>query len=86
MESGTRVELVTFNGLTDTPPGCKPQENYWALIGSAGTVLAFNPNLRRYLVKFDPSVQEFGLHCHNPEPNSLYILGSDLRVIGAANA
>jgi hypothetical protein len=87
MESGARVKLVSFNGSVQSPMDCKSQENYWALIGHTGTVLAFNTQLGRYLVRFDRPPQEFGLHCHNSEPNSLYILGDDLVLIkGAPNA
>ena len=30
------------------------------------------------LVRFDVTVKSFGLACHNPSKNSLYILESDL--------
>jgi hypothetical protein len=85
MESGARVRLNTFNGSAQAPMNCKPQENYWALIGHTGTVLAFNSQLGRHLVQFDRSPQELGLYCHNSEPNSLYILGSDLVLIGGTS-
>ena len=78
MKAGTRVKLGTFNGSDRTPPNCNTRENYWALIGEHGTVLGFDPHLGRYLVQFDCAVKELGLHCHNPEPDSLYILGTDL--------
>lgn len=78
MNAGTKVRLKTFNGSVTPPSDCKNAENYWALIGYSGTVLKFNPLLNRYLVQFDCSVPELGLHCHNPEPNSLYIQDVDL--------
>jgi hypothetical protein len=78
VEIGTKVRLCSFNGCDSAPPNCKAQENYWALIGQTGTVLGFDIHLNRYLVQFDCSVQKFGLHCHNPEPDSLYISGVDL--------
>ena len=87
MESGARVRLNTFNGSSIAPPDCKVPENYWLLIGHVGTIVSFNAELNRYLVQFEKSVHVFGLHCHNPEPNSLYILGKDLVLIeGESNA
>ena len=82
METGARVVLSTFNGSAKAPAGCKSQENYWALIGQEGTILGFDAQLNRYLVQFDFSVQKLGLHCHNPQANSLYIQGIDLVAIG----
>lgn len=82
MEPGTKVKLNTFNGSSHSSTNCKPQENYWALIGYTGTILDFDVQLNRYLVQFDRSPQEFGLHCHNSEPQSIYILGSDLVITG----
>ena len=86
METGARVRLITFNGSGQTPTGCNSQENYWVLIGHKGTVLGFNSERRRYLVQFDCALADFGLHCHNDEPNSLYILASDLMVVKGAFA
>jgi hypothetical protein len=48
------------------------------LIGKLGTVVEAINARGRVLVKFDCAVPERGLVCHNPIPNSLYILESDL--------
>lgn len=77
----TRVILKSFNGTSSAPHGCHPEENYWALIGENGTVVEPRNDKGRVLVCFDSSVLQLGLHCHNPVPNSLYILPSDLQVL-----
>lgn len=82
MDIGAKVRLNTFNGGSKAPPGCDSRENYWVLIGLTGTILGFNRNQERYLVQFDKSVEALGLHCHNPEPNSLYVKGADLVLVG----
>jgi hypothetical protein len=73
-----RVVLRSFNGTLSTPPRCDPSENYWALIGEGGTVVETINESARVLVRFDRPVTARGLHCHNPVPNSLYILETDL--------
>lgn len=76
-----KVILTTFNGTAASPEECPRGENYWLLVGSTGRIAeAKNPN-GRVLVLFDESVSEKGLHCHNPVPNSLYILESDLKAV-----
>ena len=80
MDTGSRVTLRTFNGTLDGPLGTRRPENYWLLVGSAGTVRGFSEELGRYLVQFDTSVTSLGLHCHNLEANSLYIAPRDLAV------
>lgn len=90
METGTRVRLRTFNGLPAAPPGIAPDENYWLLIGKLGTVRqdATEPSLHRldsghrFCIEFDDDVSSLGLTCHNPVKNSLWILESDLELIG----
>lgn len=82
MEIGTRVELVTFDGAGVAPPDHLASENYWLLLGQRGRVIGVSEQLSRLLVRFDCAVERFGLHCHNPEPDSLYILASDLRTVG----
>ncbi len=75
---GTRVILRAFNGAASTPPDCRTDENYWRLIGERGAVIETPPDNPRVLVQFDRPAAELGLHCHNPIPNSLLILKSDL--------
>ena len=77
----SRVTLRSFNGTSFAPRDCRPDENYWALIGDVGTVVETINERARVLVKFDRSVSERGLHCHNPVPNTLYILEADLEQI-----
>ena len=75
------VILCSFNGTSSAPAACRPDENYWVLIGARGAVIETTNERGRVLVQFDGSVSERGLHCHNPMPNSLYILESDLERI-----
>ena len=76
-----KIILTTFNGTAASPEECPHGENYWLLIGCTGRIAeAINQN-GRVLVVFDESVSKKGLHCHNPVPNSLYILESDLKAI-----
>lgn len=77
----SKVILRTFNGSSIPPIGCSPDENYWALIGETGIVVEPKNTRGRVLVKFDASIVDYGLHCHNAIPNSLYILESDLEVL-----
>jgi len=76
-----KVELVTFNGQLVSPDKCDPQENYWALIGKTGRVIEPQNARQRVLVEFDENLTKLGLTCHNPKPNSLLILVSDLKLI-----
>jgi acetylornithine/N-succinyldiaminopimelate aminotransferase len=75
---GQRVRLESFNGSVAASEVCKPEENYWALIGQTGEVVAPKNERQRLLIKFDVLVASFGLHCHNEIDNSLFILESDL--------
>ena len=77
----TRVVLRSFNGTAFPSESCHPGENYWALIGERGSVIEPLNENGRCLVKFDSSLENRGLHCHNPVPNSLYILVTDLEAI-----
>jgi len=74
-----KVVLKTFNGITASPEECRHGENYWLLIGNTGRVAEQKTQNGRVLVVFDESISEKGLHCHNPVPNGLYILESDLK-------
>jgi len=77
-EIGTRVKLASFLGKTHAPAKCDPEENYWKLLGEFGKVIAELPITNQVLVAFECSVALHGLHCHNPEPNTLRIHWSDL--------
>lgn len=83
---GTRVRLKSFNGTGSSPDGCRPEEDYWRLIGQMGEVVAPGYDAARVWVRFDLPVRDFGLHCHNPIENSLYILTTDLVAGGDARA
>ncbi len=74
----TKVILRTFNGTSSPPASGLPGENYWLLIGECGTTIEPTNARNRVLVRFDNPVIELGLICHNPVPNSLYILITDL--------
>ncbi|QFT54449.1 hypothetical protein FIU95_07770 [Microbulbifer sp. THAF38] len=80
MNLGSKVKLVSFNGDSLSPQDCDPAENYWRLIGAYGTIEELENSRGRVLVRFERNLSEMGLHCHNPSPNSLYILPSDLEV------
>lgn len=67
---GSRVVLQSFNGFAKAPADGKPADNYWRLIGSAGTVLTHANALGRVLVRFDEDVAARGVACHNPSPTA----------------
>jgi acetylornithine/N-succinyldiaminopimelate aminotransferase len=81
MDINSQVELVTFNGQPCSPDQCNPHENYWVLIGKTGRVIAPQNIRQRVLVQFDDNLTILGLTSHNPVPNSLLILVSDLKLI-----
>ena len=90
---GERVELVSFDGHLQAPENTDPREDYWKLSGALGSVVELGPEEQlaffhgRVLVQFDIDVAALGLECHNPMPNSLWILKSDLRGLsGEENA
>lgn len=74
----SRVVLRSFNGALHPPAECRSSENYWLLLGATGTVVEPVNSRGRVLVKFDVSVADLGLACHNPVPNALHIVESDL--------
>lgn len=74
----TRVRLKSFNGAAVAPPDQDPAENYWLLIGAEGLVVEPRNQKGRLLIQFDVSVSSLGLQSHNPVPNTLLILASDL--------
>jgi hypothetical protein len=76
-----RVRLKSFNGTVHAPADCRPDENYWALIGEIGEIVGKKKDGSRTLVKFQKSAQSFGLIFHNPVENSLFILESDLEPV-----
>lgn len=73
-----KVILRRFNGTHRPPPDCKPGEDYWQLIGETGTVIETTNSNNRVLVRFDNPIHDRGLIGHNPVPNSLFILATDL--------
>ena len=86
MKKGKKYKLVSFNGTIKSDETCDPNENYWALIGHSGTLINFAQELNfnnqnRVLFKFDQEIIKFGLESHNSEPNSLWILKTDLESI-----
>jgi len=81
MDINSKVKLVTFNGMLFSPDKCDPQENYWILIGKTGRVIQPQNTRQRVLIEFDENLTELGLTCHNPKPNTLLILVSDLKLI-----
>ncbi|EOW3983014.1 hypothetical protein, partial [Vibrio parahaemolyticus] len=78
MKIGSKVRLKTFNGTLECPDVCKLEENYWLLIGEVGTVVGERAHTGRLIIQFANDIQRLGLYCHNPEPNALYILRTDL--------
>ena len=84
---GTHVRLASFQARASAPNGTPPHEDYWRLIGSSGEILETDSSddedyrFSRYLVRFDVDVAVMGLVCHNPVPNTLWILKSDLRIL-----
>ena len=80
--SNARVRVKSFNGTALGPPDLKPSENYWLLIGKEGVVIAPKNDRNCMLVEFSESVTSLGLHCHNPIPNTLFLLESDLVFLG----
>lgn len=90
MEVGSKIEMISFNGLTEAPSDCVPDENFWKLISEKGTVVqdssesdlyaSFSKD-KRVCVVFDSDLNSFGLVNHNGVPNSLWILVSDLKVV-----
>ena len=81
-----KVRLVSVLGKKTAPSGTRTDENYWRLIGETGEIvsreqsaaMAELPDSPRVLVRFDVSVNDMGLACHNKVPNSLWIPESDL--------
>jgi hypothetical protein len=90
LEIGNKVLLKSFNGTTVPDENTQPNENYWKLIDTTGTVVqdpnqegiyAKFSNERRVLVQFDKSVKSFNLDCHNNVENSLWINVKDLEIL-----
>jgi hypothetical protein len=83
IEKGKRYKLQSFNDSEEPLSEIDHHENYWKLIGQYGTVLNFAEELNfpykdRILFQFEIDVLNEGLECHNEQPNSLWILKSDL--------
>ena len=88
MKPGDKVCLMLFNGESDAPPDVLAHENYWLLIGTAGSVVesqdeAIGRLAGRVLVRFDTDVSALGLECHNTVSNSLWISPQDLKLVEA---
>lgn len=83
MRAGTRVVLRTFNGRASSPRDCRPDEDYWRLIGTMGHVEQGGTVPARILVRFEADVSALGLTCHNAVPNALHIAPADLAPVVA---
>ena len=87
MTHGSKVRLMTFEGLSTPPCGCVPAEDYWKLIGKEGWI-ALDPfkcckddrysDERKLLVVFDLSFETLGLCSHQKDENSLWVSVTDL--------
>ena len=83
MQKGQKFELTSFNGTIHPDSDCEEKENYWKLIGQTGTLIKFAEEIdfgdrNRVLIQFDNDIRQQGLECHNPEPNAIWILKTDL--------
>jgi len=90
LEAGSKVKLKSFCGRKTVRPGISPAENYWILIGRTGrvvqsphqrTLFASFSHQKKVLVRFDESLADLSLECHNEVPNSLWILIRDLEPV-----
>ena len=90
MKLGDKVKIVTFNETLHSTKELQPNEDYWKLLGSIGTIqkdprekslYASFSKQKRVLVTFDVDLKNMGLIAHNNINNSLWILESDLEVI-----
>lgn len=75
-------------GTTVSPADVMSHENYWKLIGKSGQLLEKGDEDNfpgRLLVRFDEDVASMGLECHNPIPNTLWILSTDLETAESNN-
>jgi len=84
LQLGKRVRLVSFKGRSAAPSkGIDPTDNYWALIGSVGTIISDVPppgiDSMQVLVRFDEDLDSFKLANHNEVKNALWIFRSDLQ-------
>lgn len=83
MQKNTLVKLKTFLGKTESTQKVSKNENYWLLIGQMGKIVEeLEHDKRRVSVLFDCDLDALGLENHNPIKNSLFILKSDLEIIG----
>ena len=85
LETGNRVELVSFNGELEAAANVDKKENYWLLIGNSGKIVddfakaAIQKD--RVLVRFDVSIERLGLESHNEVPNTLWIKRTNLSIL-----
>ena len=80
LKPGKRVVLKSFKGSLIAPQNVKPEENYWQLIGRKAVVEVANGS-DRVLIKFERDLSILGLTNQNEQPNSLWVLISDLKFI-----
>ncbi len=90
MTKGSKVKLITFEGITTAPNGCAPENNYWKLIGKEGRVV-LDPfkcckddryrDERKLWVSFDVSLESLGLSAHQKKQNSLWLFVTDLHEV-----
>ena len=89
MKDDCRVPIKTFNGTSVAPKDIEQRENFWVLIGKAGTIIDdklsgdffSHDGLPRMLVRFDGDLDDFGLENHNRSINGLWIKTTDLKPI-----
>ncbi|MDV0445162.1 hypothetical protein MmiAt1_07190 [Methanimicrococcus sp. At1] len=73
------VKLHHFLGSLKPDDTVARGENYWLLIGETGVVVSIENE--KALIRFDCDVRSFGLHCHNPIANTLWISLDDIEKI-----
>lgn len=91
MKNGELVVLKTFNGLEAPRDEVRSHDNYWKLIGCSGIVVNENhpeflpcpsAEFKRVLIGFDDILDCHGLANHNEIKNTIWILVSDLQLLG----
>jgi hypothetical protein len=84
-----KVILRTFHGSAASTTTVLSHENYWQLVGAKGHIVSEHPQIHpafpekgaQVLVKFETSIQSFGLTSHNHIANALWIFISDLQIV-----
>lgn len=83
------VKLESFLGTRTPPHHVSQRQDYWKLVGHCGRILrqrkiarmAFEESELQLLVQFGDEVDGYGLHSHNEEKNSFWIVSSDLSLV-----